>query len=363
MEIAAKDSFSFIEKAPVKVFADIAATHRAAFYQVMAGLRLKEASRISDGLFYERLFRIGESAYRKREMGTVEIVADILMSYNKPEGEYFRGLCLYHEKLYNEARTIFENMLPITSGRLKARIALGLSAIIHDSKAESSLPFYLLAQAQGLKDWCDPYVVLTVQRMVAVTKGIEGDHRNAVRDLENLYPLAKAIAPLEPFAFNNYLNSLAVEKGETGEIQQALRISRFILASPFAAAYPEWRETNVELLGKERHRSKLIVALGRIEQDNVLYFGHTNTPAQITSSEHKAKVASLEEWKNEMANKAKINQPENPAVHSFSQLSHDQKQNHLACEILKDDLSDDELIKLMNELTKLRSERRQEGKK
>jgi hypothetical protein len=47
--------------------------------------------------------------------------------------------------------------------------------------------------------------------------------------------------------YYDFLNSYATELAETGQKQEGRNISRIVLASPFAPAYPEWKETGLEL--------------------------------------------------------------------------------------------------------------------
>jgi hypothetical protein len=83
-----------------------------------------------------------------------------------------------------------------------------------------------------------------------VLKSAEGFHNSALRDLENLEPL---IGHVEPRLYFDYLNSYAIELGESGRKDEARSISRIVLLSPFIHAYPEWQETARDL--REPNRS------------------------------------------------------------------------------------------------------------
>src|SRR5262249_9460710 len=65
--------------------------------------------------------------------------------------------------------------------------------------------------------------------------------------LESLFPLAHSMRGSDPHTYYDYLNSLAVELCEVGRLEEAHNASRIVLASPFAPAYPEWRETSNEI--------------------------------------------------------------------------------------------------------------------
>jgi hypothetical protein len=47
----------------------------------------------------------------------------------------------------------------------------------------------------------------------------------------------------QPHVYYDYMNSFAVELCEVGRLEEAKNVSLIVLASPFAPAYPEWRET------------------------------------------------------------------------------------------------------------------------
>jgi hypothetical protein len=66
---------------------------------------------------------------------------------------------------------------------------------------------------------------------------------------------------LQPQAYCDYLNTFAVELGEIGSLEQARRASEMAIASPFAPAYPEWRETFDEIEAKRRRASSSLVAV------------------------------------------------------------------------------------------------------
>jgi hypothetical protein len=116
-------------------------------------------------------------------------------------------------------------------------------------------------RAAAYQDSYDPQTFLTSQRNIAVLKSIDGDHRGAFSDLEKLLPLARVVGRWQPYLFYEHLNSLAVELCEVARIEEARNVSRIVLASPFAHAYPEWRETSdeIELRGWRPSRSTVVV--------------------------------------------------------------------------------------------------------
>ena len=89
---------------------------------------------------------------------------------------------------------------------------------------------------------------------VAMIKGIEGFHESALKDMQAVIPIIRHV---EPRLYFNFHNSYATELGEVGRKEEARNISRIVLASPFAHAYPEWQETARDL--KEPNRAFISV--------------------------------------------------------------------------------------------------------
>ena len=68
----------------------------------------------------------------------------------------------------------------------------------------------------------------------------------------------------QPHVYYDYMNSLAVELCEVGKLEDAKNVSQIVLASPFAPAYPEWRETSDEIALRGWRPSRSTVAVTQI---------------------------------------------------------------------------------------------------
>jgi hypothetical protein len=66
---------------------------------------------------------------------------------------------------------------------------------------------------------------------------------------------------------DDYMNSFAVELCEAGRLEEAKNVSQIVLASPFAPAYPEWRETGEEIELRELRPSRAGVAVSQRPSD------------------------------------------------------------------------------------------------
>jgi hypothetical protein len=95
-------------------------------------------------------------------------------------------------------------------------------------------------------------------------KSLEGDHEGALRTLETLWPVINAVAKYHPLYFYFYHNELAFELAELGRIEEAKETLSVALASPFAAAYPEWSKTRDELEARRTTATRSIVPVAAI---------------------------------------------------------------------------------------------------
>lgn len=158
--------------------------------------------------------------------------------------------------------------------------ALQVIGIIHHARGEidASLPFYLAAGKAAID--CDLLTFVESQKMTAVVRSIHGDHQQALDDLERLFPLVRAIGKQYPALYYDYLNSLAVEFGEVGRLNEAKAACSIALASPFAAAYPEIAQTRDELEAKRTAATPSIVAVSVTPE---------SAPTPQTQAAHQAK--------------------------------------------------------------------------
>jgi len=97
--------------------------------------------------------------------------------------------------------------------------------------------------------------------MIAIVRSIHGDHKQALKDIENLFPLVSVIAKRYPPLYYSFLNSLAIELGEVGRIQEAKAVCEIAFKSPFAAVYPEFAQTRDELEAKRTCATPSVVAV------------------------------------------------------------------------------------------------------
>lgn len=152
----------------------------------------------------------------------------------------------------------------------------------------------------------DPRTAVGATRTVAVWKARDGSHRAALSDLEKLFSLARTVGGWHPHVYYDYLNSLAVELASNGRFTEARNASRIVLASPFAPAYPEWRETYEEISLKLPRSSRSVVAWSQPPARDagspfkvlpLRISGSADRPEANPARDHPAPVISLSDWR------------------------------------------------------------------
>ena len=163
-------------------------------------------------------------------------------------------------------------------------------ATIAARKQDSQAEFYWLKESLKVCPLIEGY------RGIAILKARTGFHASALKDLGNLIPLIRHAEPLECYDF---LNSYAVELAESGRIQEARNISKIVINSPFAFAYPEWQGTANDLRGSSR--SFVAFNPSKYTYRNVLPMPEREHGAETKQESRPARVFSLQKWKKKMA--------------------------------------------------------------
>ena len=228
----------------------------------------------------KRVLREIKAAHAFRKVEQVKELAGILI--NIPIKEY-RLIAQYYliwcgcrssDFKVKELERIIDQSQTYKSTALASRAAFGG----FQGQTEQALYFYseALKTARNVTD----YVGATLG--IAMIKGIEGFHESALKDIESVIPFAHHA---ETSLYFNLYNSYATELGAVGLRSEARNISRMVLASPFAPAYPEWQETGREngLVGRESPRSYVSLETDRIEQHALPVAVETPNPAKVLS--------------------------------------------------------------------------------
>jgi tetratricopeptide (TPR) repeat protein len=344
------------------------------FYQHLIGQIIKgtykKQSLIELG---NRLVAIADRAYALRQMDVVEQASRLLVNLPLPRdygsiARYYQAHCIKRSGHFDEAQLLFERAAEEVPPAYKARAIVALGSVSFDSgDYQSALPLYIEAgKAATQSRRFDPLAAFFVGHVLSVMKSIDGNHRGALADLEKMFPFVRAIGSSYPPMYHNYLNSLAVEMIEVGRLEEARNISKNVLATPYAFAYPEWRETGDEIAVRGYRSPKSFVSFSHkvLNAKNVLQlplseYGDSTGSEKSSKSlfQQKAKVTVLQEWKEEkMAKKSNGNQKDDKSPQELDKMTN----KDLLVEILqrtsKKDMSEKKLRKILEHIIEVESE-------
>jgi hypothetical protein len=268
------------------------------------------------------LASVGDHAYSLRQPDIVGDVGRLLLSFPfsrqvESAGYYYQALSLNRFGHGDTVRagTLFEQVAENGSFRYRARAMLALGSNSFGIDDGTAMSFYReVIRFVARQHVFDPVTFSVATRMTAVIRGMSGDHRGALADLEASFPMARMAGSLQPHTYYDYLNSLAVELGEVGRFAQARRACEIALSSPFGTRYPAWRETFEDITLKQRSASRSMVAVpqGINETQSVQHYTgeteklvHMHSRSPVASADSgdqprritKARVLDFQQWK------------------------------------------------------------------
>ncbi|HVG20436.1 MAG TPA: hypothetical protein VNI02_15410 [Blastocatellia bacterium] len=216
-----------------------------------------------------------------------QILLNLPLKEYQAIGQYYLGWLEFMKG--GAAKKILEQAAEHSPAEFRALAMLSLAAI---EAREQDYASELRWLSESLK--LSPSI--EALRGIAIVKAKEGYHRISLKELEGLMPLARFSERLH---YYDFLNSYAVQLGKVGRTEEALNISRLVLASPFAYAYPEWQDTTNDLRGSRR--SFVAVHSPQDIPHNVVIMPVVEHGGEPSLAESKpARVLDLQEWKNKM---------------------------------------------------------------
>jgi tetratricopeptide (TPR) repeat protein len=338
MQTAANISLVLTDSSSLKRFADLeTAISYGEFYQLIAsgltrGVQNEEVFRVLGN----RLVGLAEHSYALRQVDALEQVSQVLVNsplrrQYKTVGRYYQALCVqrFGSGDVEEAARLLESVAENAPPRYRARAIQSLgSNSFYRGDHQSALSLYgEAARFASCSKIYDAYATLGTLKMAAIINALEGNHRDATALLENLFPLARSVRSSHPHVYYDYMNSLAVELCEVGRLEEAEKVSQIVLASSFASAYPEWRETHDEIELRGLRASRSVVALSTtiaadapfshpaadafvspapLEGGNLVRLplanrGESLAPVETSPAGQPARVLSMQNWKEKMA--------------------------------------------------------------
>src|ERR1044072_6327100 len=307
-----------------------------------------------------RVIQSAEQAQMLRQIERMEECGLILSNIPIKEygliGQYYLGWGAHLKG--QGAKHIFENVLE-ESRTYKSRALIALAAI-EDIQGNHSQQSRCFTEALRLTD--NPSIILDTYRGIAIMKARDGFNKQSLADLENLLPLAQYA---NNKTYYTYLNSLAVELGEAGRIEEAQNGCKITLASPYAFAYPEWREREQDLAIRGYKSRSSIPVIRKIPvvrkvRENVLYMsererseGHRLSPFYQPRD-----VSTIADWKEK-----KMGKEPNGNGEEKEELSDKQMVMKIMEYATDDDMPDEALHEMLEAIKKIsRSYKSKKGK-
>lgn len=212
-----------------------------------------------------RVSAIAEVAYTRRDFHTVKEVSGLLIALPLPQarstGLWYQAICKRREGWLTEAVQNLEELLVNRHAKpiFKARALQTLGAIQEDIGYLDVARQLYTESAQYIRRESpeDAYTFANSAILHSVTRSNEDDSQQALSELLNIESLVKIIR--DPLLTATYCNNIAVELLVLGQVSEASSYSRAACLSPLAFAYPEWKETALEI--EQQTAKKNTVAL------------------------------------------------------------------------------------------------------
>ena len=228
------------------------------------------------------LVHSAEQAYMVRDVDALQEVTRVLM--NLPIdgagqiGLYYHALAINRKGQTAEAEGLLETVADNAPITYRARAVQTLGTNNH---AKSNLDEAVRFQLEALRVASDRnahglQTTLLAHLEISHIKSNTGDHKGALDVLEGISPLVQIVSRQKPLYFYFYHNELAVEFGELNRIAEAEAACSIALASPFARAYPEWRDTRDEIATKRKSASPSVVAIHRAPEADLATQAESN---------------------------------------------------------------------------------------
>lgn len=290
----------------------------------------------------ERLIREAEMAQAFRQVDRLEQLGALLSHLPLKEyhiiGQYYLGWSQYRKG--ENAQPIFEKVIE-QSRTYKTKGLISLGALRFGNQDFGSA---IKCYTEALRTDNSPAVFIPIARTIAVIKATEGNHNQALKDLESIFPLARST---DPKSYYDYLNSYAVELVESGRIEEAKNVSNIVLASPYAFAYPEWHETGREI-ALRGYKSRSVVSVDRpfSELENVIRLPSPEYKSRSVQTKP-GRLLNYVEWIKKMVKEPNGNQKDDKTSEELDKMTNKDFLVEILQRTSKKDMSDRKLRKIL----------------
>ncbi|MGH9823302.1 MAG: hypothetical protein ACREDR_08635 [Blastocatellia bacterium] len=203
-----------------------------------------------------KLLFLARQASVSRDIDALDTISDLILeSFNGSSiaevARFHKARCLRARGDVPAGRKLLTEVIERAGSKFRARGILALGTSYYNEREYSECRFLYL-QAANAADESDPLTRLQSLRAVAVVRAIEGDHLGSLSVLQSLLPQNLYVGRWYPADFYDHLNSIAIEMGELGRVDEATRIINRVLRTQFAKNCPQWLDTKIELANKRR---------------------------------------------------------------------------------------------------------------
>lgn len=286
-----------------------------------------------------------ETAHTFRQLSRLEEIASMLCNLPIKEyqliGQYYKGL--HARRIGQNVNGIFERVAE-ESRTYKTKALMSLAAMEgRNGNYDGELGYF----TEALKTANNPSLTVEVSRCIAVVKAKEGFHQHSLKDLEKISPLLRYTNFHVRY---QYYNSCSVELCEVGRLEEARNISNIVLASPYANAYPEWRETSDDIERKGYRASRSFVPIIQGLQHNIIRLPERENIS--VSQSQPARILHYD-WKNRMVKEPNGDQTDDTSLDEMTNKD-------LIIEIVQrtsnKDMSENKLRKILEYVMEVESE-------
>jgi tetratricopeptide (TPR) repeat protein len=223
---------------------------------------LLDASRFRNRANFDlALIRAAEHAFSLRDEPTVESVAAALITSSespaRAAGLFYLAWCDNRAGRTKEAQnTIAPLVNDHKAPSLYRTRALRLLALIKQREQDCDTAARLYRESAELSIAGSDHVSFSLSLLAAATLAADlEDFGQSLKLLREAAPVMQLVSRTHPHYKFMLLNNAAEALAHTGQIQEARRVIRHVLASPFARAYPEWLETAQEIEQQAREKA------------------------------------------------------------------------------------------------------------
>ncbi|MEW6212512.1 MAG: hypothetical protein AB1631_29570 [Acidobacteriota bacterium] len=212
------------------------------------------------------LIVLAERAYSARELGVLERAVAALRSRSSAHAAYYHALLQLRQPPERRrlALPLIQSVIesPFPPLRARGHAAMAAYQFINGDFDEAARESEKVLAVEDRDGWAS----LTALRMKSIVEAVQGNHFNSLAMLDSILPLAVIVGRSDPASLHAYLNSLAFELIETGQIEEANKVAAHISKSPLLGKYDEWQETLEDERLKSR-RSRIVIPFPSVSED------------------------------------------------------------------------------------------------